>query len=118
MVDLFQGGEEVSWEKPEWVANMYPSQRWRKYMMNLWSKKLKKHRPNYARYLCAKWNQEHPEAQQLAELSIYFMLEKTRPYPEQPKVKKRRLLKHSCSEQHANGKAKPKIKVKTSGKAI
>ncbi|MBT9556706.1 MAG: HTTM domain-containing protein, partial [Myxococcales bacterium] len=58
VIDLFQDGAEVAWEKPESVSSMYKSQRWRKYLMNLWMKNFKKHRRHYGRYMCRLWDRE------------------------------------------------------------
>ncbi len=60
-VDLLRNGEELSWEKPPLVSSLYHNQRWRKYIMNLWSPEFKKHRPYYLDYLCKEWNKTHKE---------------------------------------------------------
>jgi hypothetical protein len=54
--DFLDTDEAVQFEKPEMVSAMYPNQRWRKYLMNLWSKKYKKHRLYFGRYMCRWWN--------------------------------------------------------------
>jgi predicted DCC family thiol-disulfide oxidoreductase YuxK len=70
--------EKVSWEKPDLVSAMYPTQRWRKYMMNIWQKKNKGHRLYYGKYLCRNFKREHPELAPLETFRIYYMREDTR----------------------------------------
>ena len=94
-VDLFSGGAPVSWEKPQRVAQMYPNQRWRKYMMNLWKKDYRHHRLYYGRYLCREWNSTHGAAAQLSTLQIYFMKETTQ--LDTPSAPQKTLLwSHEC----------------------
>ena len=45
-----------SWQRPKNLADTYPSQRWRKYLGNLHTKRHRNHRLHYSRYLCRKWN--------------------------------------------------------------
>jgi hypothetical protein len=58
---------------------MYPSQRWRKYMINLWLSENKEHRLYYGRYLCRKWEQEHGEKDKLQTFQIHYMREDSLP---------------------------------------
>ena len=95
-IDVFQEGEPVNWEKPTLVSATYRNQRWRKYLSNLHSQKNKKRRLYYGRYLCRNWNTKHKGEKQLNTFEIYFMLEKTLPNYQIPKVKKILLWKHSC----------------------
>ncbi|HBL13133.1 MAG TPA: hypothetical protein DD379_17395 [Cyanobacteria bacterium UBA11162] len=95
-IDVFKNGKPVSWEKPSLVSATYPNERWRKYMMNLWSKKNEKHRLYYGRYLCRNWNSKHKGSKQLKNFKIYFMLEKTLPNYQPPDVKKVMIWKHNC----------------------
>ena len=75
---VFSDTPEISWEKPELVSAMYSSQRWRKYMMNLWQKKHKDHRLYYGRYLCRNFKRDHPNLAPLETFRIYYMREDTR----------------------------------------
>ncbi|MBD1896331.1 HTTM domain-containing protein [Coleofasciculus sp. FACHB-129] len=95
-IDVFKNGTPVSWEKPRLVSATYPNERWRKYMMNIWSKDNSKYRLYYGRYLCRNWNTQHQGSQQLDTFSIYFMRENTLPNYQTPTVKKVRIWKHSC----------------------
>lgn len=90
-VDVFRGGAPVSWEKPEWVVDDYPSQRWRKYHMNLSRDSYAGLRRPYAEYLKWKWNRTHDDGEQLTGLTIYFMREWTRPEYETAPIEKARL---------------------------
>jgi len=79
-VDLFKNyGKkgEVSFEKPELVSATYKNQRWRKYMMNLWSKNNREHRLYYGKYICRNWNSKHDEGEELDNFEIVFMKEVT-----------------------------------------
>ncbi len=96
MVDLFRDGKPVSWEKPKRVALMYPTERDRKYMMNLWLASNKEYRLYYGKYLCRDWNSKHQGDEQLESFKINFMLEKTRPNRLPPKVEKKEIWKHWC----------------------
>ena len=54
--------DEIPPVKPAQVAQTYPGQRWRKYMMNLWMARHKIHRQNWARWRCWAWNQPIEDA--------------------------------------------------------
>ncbi len=97
-IDLFQGGDSVSWEKPKLVSGTFRNMRWRKYTMMLHRKDKKKYRLYYGRYLCRSWNRRHKVSQQLDTFEIDFMLERTLPSYQTPKVEKLRIWKHSCSK--------------------
>lgn len=93
-VDVFRGGRDLSWDKPAWVVYDYPSDRWRKFHMNLSREPYKGARKPYAEYLCWDWNRRHPYDEKLDGLDIYYMLELTLPdYATQP-VRARLLHAH------------------------
>lgn len=95
-IDLFRGGEQVNWEKPEDISKMYHTERWRKYMMNLWSSNNRPHFMNYGRYLCRSWNEKHTGEEQLDTFQVYFMLEVTPEPGKEAKIEKVSLWNHSC----------------------
>ncbi len=95
-VDLFRDGKPVSWEKPKLVSELYPTMYWLKYMEQLVSRKNPQYRPYYAQYLCRSWNSQHQGLKQLDNLEINYMLEKTLPDYQNPKIEKLFLLKHQC----------------------
>ncbi len=94
IVDILRGGQDVSWEKPDWIVDDYPSQRWRKYLMNLSRDTYGSLRRPYAQYLCWDWNRRHEYDEQLDGLDIYFMREITQPNYEVPPPEKRLLYAH------------------------
>jgi len=101
VVDLFNDGKPISWEKP-WVSSTYKNHRWRRYMMNLWKKQYASQRKYYGKYLTRKWNSAHKGDQELETFKLYFMREYTvldRP----PLVKKVLIWIH-----YANDEAKKK----------
>lgn len=74
-VDVFKNGAPVDWEKPPSLAAVYPNDRWRSYLMNLFlEEEGESYLPFYARYLCRNWNENHPEDQQLVSFDIYYMV--------------------------------------------
>jgi predicted DCC family thiol-disulfide oxidoreductase YuxK len=79
IVDLWRDGAAVGWEKPYLGYRLYVSQRWRKYMMNIWLSGYSHHRKHYATYLCKQWNLSHEEPKQISNLVIYFVRENTLP---------------------------------------
>ncbi len=90
-------GNEITYEKPKWVAYTYKNQRWQKYMMNLWSRDNSEYRLGYGQYLCREWNNNHPYEQQLLDFEIIFMLEKTpRPGKTPSPVEPVTIWNHHC----------------------
>eukprot|EP01133_Synstelium_polycarpum_P012610 gene12610-14800_t len=83
LVDVYNGGGEVSYSKPELISAMFPTQRWRKFLMNLQSSWHKEKRLYYGRYLCREWNWygRNEGDKQLKSFKIMFMLEMTPPLP-------------------------------------
>jgi hypothetical protein len=76
-VDLLTG-KNVTFDKPESSAGLFPNHRWRKYFRNLLSQDAKEHRRWYARYARRKWNREHSHSnEQLETLRLIYMLERT-----------------------------------------
>jgi hypothetical protein len=77
-VDLMRGGEEVRWDKPEWISHMYPNGRWRKLLMNLPDQGTYGYvLPGYARYLFREWNRAHTGGAALTAVEIHWMREIT-----------------------------------------
>ncbi len=75
-VDLLTNNE-VTYEKPYHVADLYTHERWRKYLMNLWNRDYDFHRPYYLSYLCNDWNEEHSGDERMENIAMNFMLEVT-----------------------------------------
>ena len=99
-IDLFNQGKPVNWQKPPLVSATYPNQHWSKYMMNLWYKENVPYRLYYGQYLCRNWNSQHQGSKQLDNFKIYFMLEKTLPNYQPPKVEKVVTWNHYCFKPH------------------
>lgn len=99
-VDLFQEGKPVSWEKPERVADTFPTQRWRKYMMNLWLKDHSEQRLYYGKYLCRNWNERVKRTPEklLQTFKIFYMREDTLPDKQETTPEKVLLWTHYCFE--------------------
>lgn len=95
-LDLFRGGKELDWSKPEWVSATYPNERWRKYMMNLWLRDYSAYRLYYGRWLCRSWNDNHPPPDQIKSFEICFMLEKTLPDYQFSPPEKVVIWSHDC----------------------
>lgn len=100
-----RGGEYVSlwgdadiegFTKPENIVDMYPSQRWRKYMMNIHQKKHKAHRLYLGKWICRNWNRAHTGLKVLDTFEIYFMLERTKLDLDKIKIKKLNIWNHQC----------------------
>lgn len=73
VVDLFQSGAPLSWEKPKLVSDTYIDQRWRKYLSNVSGLRTAVYLPDFARYLCGNWDRSHPPGEQVKNLQIVFM---------------------------------------------
>ncbi|MDF2379179.1 MAG: DCC1-like thiol-disulfide oxidoreductase family protein [Candidatus Gracilibacteria bacterium] len=97
-VDLFTGKSDVSHAKPELVSLTYPSQRWRKYMMNITAKDNTDYRLYYGQHLCRKWNTSHVGDDRLDTFEVIFYMEKTLPDYKVAPVEKMILWKHHCFE--------------------
>lgn len=96
-VDLLTG-EAVTYEKPEDVSATYPSQRWRKYLMNLWDRDLGEYRLYYGQWLCRAWNKAHDVDRQVTDFRIIFMLEETLPGGKTAPPERVELWRHQCFE--------------------
>jgi len=95
-LDVFTGAMPVSYEKPPLMSALYPTGRWRKYMRNISNNNFEAHRLYYGRYICRKWNSEHPFDEQLMEFDMVFMKEMTLPNYEKAAFIKENLWKHRC----------------------
>ena len=97
VLDLFSG-KELTWDKPKDVANTYPNQRWRKYMMNLWLAENSKYRLPYGQYLCRKWNPKGRGPEELTGFDMIYMLEVTNPDGTEQVPEKKVVWNHWCFE--------------------
>lgn len=76
LVDLWTG-ERLDFSRPRSVSSRLGNARWIKYLgqLNHWN--LRGHLPLFARYLCRRWNERHPEAERALELEVVFLFEET-----------------------------------------
>lgn len=88
--------EPVSWDKPELASDLHWSDRWQKYMRNLWERDKAWNRVHFGRYLCRDWNSTAPEARKLETFDVYFMLEVTAPPGETATIEEVLLWEHTC----------------------
>ncbi|KYR00587.1 hypothetical protein DLAC_02606 [Tieghemostelium lacteum] len=104
-VDLYTHGLPVTYDKPELISQTFPTQRWRKYLMNLQSASHKERRLHYGRYLCREWNWygRHPEEAHIKSFRILFMYEiipdmptAENPNPTKHKAEPLELWSHQC----------------------
>lgn len=91
VVDLYSlvdgRSTEVDWEKPASAAMTFPTQRWRKYMTNIWMlEKHRKHVEHFGNYLRNAWNASHPADKQIDTMEVVMVVEYTMPDFEDPVV--------------------------------
>ena len=74
-INVVHPDQPVSYEKPASIADQYPRERWRKYLMNLSLNEFTDYRLYYGRYLCRSWNVDRPhyDPALLIRFDIYFM---------------------------------------------
>jgi hypothetical protein len=88
--------EQVVWDKPRRVADLYRNERWRKYLGNLWYRDNSHHRAHLSRYICNEWNRRYQKDQQLKQLSMFYMLEITQPDYQSIEPEQILLWDHTC----------------------
>jgi hypothetical protein len=93
----FRVGEEVSWEKPRYVAGTLKNERWRKYLEKISGEEYADQRKQFGRYICREWNALHAGAEQLIALQIIFMEETTLPNYQPSTPQKVVLGTYGCS---------------------
>ncbi|HCG90383.1 MAG TPA: hypothetical protein DEZ08_00890 [Dehalococcoidia bacterium] len=86
----------VDYSKPQNVADTYPNNRWRKYLINIKKPSLESQRLYYGKYLCRNWYFNHSKEERLEDFQLYFMDEKTlEPELVQP-INKQLIWNHDC----------------------
>ncbi len=85
----------VNYTKPEYVASLYPHERWRKYLMNLWDRSFAHHRYYYLKYICYDWNND--EEIRLEHIKMTFMLEMSLPNYKESEIKPTVLEEIDCN---------------------
>lgn len=77
-VDLFRDGAPVSWEKPEWVIDLFPYYRHVMYFRQLIDHRDTPGQPQWAAfidYMIRQWNAAHDPAQHVREVEVIWMRE-------------------------------------------
>lgn len=95
---LNEGAPVPTREKPVNGSALYPDERWRKYLMNLWSSDYSVLRNYYLSYLCRSWNSTHTGDTRVVNTEITFMLERTLPYPNTAPIEPVSLGTMRCEE--------------------
>ncbi|MBD2102747.1 DUF393 domain-containing protein [Leptolyngbya sp. FACHB-261] len=89
----------ASWDKPnsQLRSEIYQNMQWRTYLINLNRSIGEKLYPYYAQYLCRNWNSQHRGKQEVANLEIYFMSERTVAPGQTQNVERKRTWQQSCT---------------------
>ena len=96
-VDLWRdGAQPVTYDKPELISAMYPDQRWRKYMRNVWLKKYKESRLYLGKWVCRSWNADHKGGESLKDFKIIFMREDSLPNRKEKEPRQVEIWTHDC----------------------
>lgn len=77
-IDIAQGGAPAMFDKPDFAADFYKNDRWRKYHENMLFVDKSHFRGYYCNYLLNKWH-EDPDNPKVASLQIIYMKEITLP---------------------------------------
>ena len=73
LVDIMNGGESVSRERPQFISQRYIDFRWRKFLIDLQRPQLEKCRQPLAVYLKNSWDRQHPPPRRIQRLTVYFV---------------------------------------------
>ncbi len=69
----------VTWEEPKQLAEVFPTERWRKYMFNMSAARNSEYRLYLGKYLCRNWNEYAEREDVLQTFEIYFVRRKIPP---------------------------------------
>ena len=101
---------ELDRTQPELVSAMYPSQRWRKYMRNIWLKKYKGLRLYYGKHVCRQWNAEHRGSERLKSFKMVYMKQVTPKPGESGRIDPVQIWNHNCFGKSSGGSEKKEAK--------
>ncbi len=82
-VDLLRSGQETSWSKPDSVAALFGSQRWRMWQLGLRDKREAPLLQRYLEWSAQRWDAQHGPSQRLYYVRLVYVKETT-PVPRQP----------------------------------
>jgi len=87
VIDLNNDNYTPVFDKPAYVLNRFKNDRWRKYTEQLFVNTNSHIRPYYADYLIRTYNSKH-SLNPIANLAIFYMLERTPEDGSQPVIEK------------------------------
>lgn len=76
VVDLLREGQPADWNsfrQPEFIYRRYPNHRWRKLYRNIAVGRADPFLAPLCRFLAARWNSEHADAERAVQLEIHYM---------------------------------------------
>ena len=82
--------------KPAEASSEFKSQRWRKYMRNLWTKTNKNWRLYFGKHVCREWNATHKGGESLRSFRMVYMKENTPKPGGKTKLEPVLIWKHDC----------------------
>lgn len=96
-IDIYRMKQPVDWAKPDSLADLYPNDRWRSYLMNMYlQEEGEMYIPYYARYLCRSWNEAHEGEEQLKSFDIFYMVKENAIEDPLKPYEKVHLWHHDC----------------------
>ena len=104
-LNMLDGSDKIVWEKPEWISRTYKNERWRKYMMNLWSAENSRYRLPFGQYLTRKFNSQRKGRKVVVEFKIYFMKELTNLDGTEAEPEKVMIWQHWCFDRPKDAEA-------------
>ncbi len=87
-IDLLTGGQPVSWAKPRAVPIAVRGHRWTSYLAHLPREEYAGLRNHFVDYLTGAWNAQHQGERGVDDVQLFFMHERTVPYPETPQPRR------------------------------
>ena len=96
-IDLNRDGKPVTLQKPESVVALYKNDRWRKYGENYLFINNMYMRPYFCNYQLRIWNESHPKEEQIRQLQVIYMMERT--LPDYQPVQPGRIIFCTCTDQ-------------------
>ncbi len=101
--DIFPGVADLessaalTTQRPGDLSLRYPGERWRKYLINLWTLQDREKYRLLAEYLCRNWNNHGDDSQALMSIELVYMLERTPPPGEVTPIQRISLYQQQCS---------------------
>lgn len=77
-IDLNNDNKRLDFSRPDYVLDRFKNDRWRKYTEQIFASSNHRLRLYFANYLIFAYNNRHSGKEQIEQLAIYYMLERTR----------------------------------------